>query len=177
MLAFVLCSCENSREDLDRYMGEQSINKEKATDVEILYSDSAIVRVRILAPLMYTEMNPIQPKQEFPDGIHVDFIDERKRVQTIITAKRATRRERDGIIVLRDSVRVLNKVARELLETNELTWDERQSRISSKAFVKITRPGEVLTGYGFTANQDFTEGRILKPKGNFPSDGFIEGIE
>lgn len=158
-------------------MGQKPSNKERATDVEILYSDSAVVRVRILAPLMYTELSPISPMQEFPEGIHVDFIDERKRVQTIITAKRATRKERDGLVVLRDSVRVLNHVTRELLETNELTWDERQSRISSKAYVRITRPGEVLTGYGFTANQDFTEGRILKPKGNFPSDGMIEGIE
>ena len=34
-------------------------------------------------------------------------------------------------------------------------------------FVKVTTPTEYLTGYGLTANQDFSRYRITKPEGIF----------
>ena len=68
---------------------------------------------------------------------------------------------------MRDSV-VWQSVRKEHLTTDELTWDERRQKVFTDRFVVITRPGEILYGRGFEANQDFTnitmkavEGRVV----------------
>lgn len=133
-------------------------------DVEILYSDSAIVRVRITAPTMlnYTERD--EPRQEFPDGIKVEFLTSTLSVRSTLTAKSAVREQNQGLVTTRDSV-VLTTVQQEKLETEELIWNEKTEKITTEKFVKVTKPGEVIYGFGLEANQDFSFWKITVPKG------------
>ncbi|MEL6945221.1 MAG: hypothetical protein AAFO82_21425 [Bacteroidota bacterium] len=64
---------------------EEDIDLERMEEVEMLYSDSAKVQVRITAPTMlrYTERNV---KQEFPDGLLVEFFDGRQNVSGYLSA-------------------------------------------------------------------------------------------
>ena len=52
----------------------------------------------------------------------------------------------------------------EKIETEELIWNEKDAKISSDKFVKITTPDEILMGEGFEANEDFTRYKIKKVK-------------
>lgn len=58
-----------------------------------------------------------------------------------------------------------NVLSKETLMSEELYWDTRKKKIYTEKFVKIKTPKYILTGVGLEANQDFTEYKILKPKG------------
>ena len=70
---------------------------------------------------------------------------------------------------MRDSV-VWESLNKEILETTELIWDEKEERVFTNKFVVIRRPGEIITGYGFESNQDFTYSKIKSVTGQFASD-------
>jgi hypothetical protein len=59
---------------------------------------------------------------------------------------------------------VINKEG-EVLNTDQLFWDERLKIIYSNAFVKITRPNEVIMGEGFEADETFSRWKIKKIQG------------
>ncbi len=132
--------------------------------VEILYSDSALVRVRITAPLLRNFSERDNPRQEFPEGLKVEFLDSYQQIRSTLIAKTATRFTEKGLVIARDSV-VLTTAQQEKLETEELTWDEKTEKISTEKFVKITKPDEVIYGFGLTANQDFSYWKLNIPKG------------
>lgn len=135
------------------------VNIETAKDVDIIYSDSSIVRVRIKGETMLYHVNTREPKQEFPDGIHVDFFGADGAVTSVLTGKYGIRLESEGVVIVRDSV-VWQSNQGEKLETEELIWDERQQKVYNHKFVVVTRPDEIIMGHGFEATQDFKKARI-----------------
>ena len=66
---------------------------------------------------------------------------------------------------------------RDRLETEELIWDEATEKVYTNKFVIIRRPGEIIYGHGFEANQDFTFSRIRAIEGRLKSDGMEEGFK
>lgn len=168
LLIFTLLAsgCERRASDVLPDILLDNPNLELLEDVEILYSDSAFVKVRVRGPVMlyHTERN--DPRQEFIEGVEVDFLDRNQEVVSRLTAKYAIRRESIGTIIVRDSV-VWQSSQDERLATDEMTWDERLQKVFTDRFVVITRPEEILYGRGFEADQDFTnitmkavEGRV-----------------
>lgn len=158
--AVFLTSClKNDPEDLAAFQADIDTEVEIARGVDILYSDSAVLRVQIQGPTMLTYATGNEARQEFPDGLLVDFYDE-EAVQTgRLTAKFGVRLDHDREVIVRDSV-VWQSNTGEKLETEELIWDEAGKRIYTNKFVVITRPGEIITGYGFEADQNFRRSRI-----------------
>ncbi|MGI8599360.1 MAG: LPS export ABC transporter periplasmic protein LptC [Chitinophagaceae bacterium] len=53
------------------------------------------------------------------------------------------------------------------LNTEELYWKQSEQNVFTDKFVRIESEGEILTGEGLTAKQDFSSYRILKPTGTF----------
>lgn len=170
-----LCgACANSLEDLERVKVEQQGNIESATNVEILYSDSAIVRLRIKAPAMRNIVDNQKPKREFPKGVLVDFFDANQQQTSQLTAKYAEHKEMEKIIELRDSIELWN-YKNEKLETEQLFWNQATGRIYSTKFVKITTPTEIIWGYGFNSNMEFTEWEINSVRGVTQSGTLLDG--
>ena len=60
---------------------------------------------------------------------------------------------------------VVTNIKGEKLNTEQLVWDQKSGKITSDVFVKITTEDQVLMGEGLIANEDFTNYRILKPRG------------
>ncbi|HLP96508.1 MAG TPA: LPS export ABC transporter periplasmic protein LptC [Saprospiraceae bacterium] len=160
----VLLSCTDSIKETRQVFTQDDVAVEVGKEVEILYSDSAFVRVRVTGPLLHNYSDREKPRQEFPEGIKMDFLMPDLSVRSVLTAKAATRFQTEGRIVVRDSV-VLTTVKQEKLETEELIWDERTAKIRTDKFVKVSQPGEVIYGFGLEAEQDFFYWRILVPKG------------
>lgn len=142
---------------------EADINVERMQNVEMLYSDSAKIEVRITAPLLdrYTEMNA---RQEFTDGLLVEFFDNNQHVSGYLSAKYGVKYEGEYKIVVRDSV-VWESYKGEKLDTEELTWDERTGRIFTNKFVTLVRKEEIIFGYGFEADQDFKSSTVKAVEG------------
>lgn len=162
-LNLFLLSCSNDMGQINRLIEDSEAKIERARDVELIYSDSAHVKVIVLSPELIRHLDRNNPVDEFPIGIHVNFYDENQRVGSYLDAKYALRMEKEKQIIVRDSVVFYNK-KNEKLETNELIWDEANQTISSEKFVMITRPaqGDTIMGYGIEANEDFSRFEIKR---------------
>ena len=159
-----LAACQNDLSDIEKVIAHEDVFKETAHDVRLLYSDSAMVKVQVEGDMMVRYLDKENPRDEFPEGIKVSFFNNHTKVNSSLTAKYALRYERDRKIIVRDSVVWLSKQG-EKLETEELIWDEKIEKVSSNRFVRITNQEEIIYGYGFEANQDFTEWKIKQIDG------------
>ena len=133
-----------------------------AQDIEILdsvrliYSDSSFVRAIVTGPKMHRRKVKRYSEDEFVQGVHAEFYDRSMQLQSTLDAGYAVRKEKDSEIFVRDHV-VLTNVEGEKLETSELVWKEKARQVTTEKPYKITRKdGTVITGFGFTSNEDFT---------------------
>lgn len=158
LLVIFLCACANTNEQVNSLLSNDEITTELAKDVEILYSDSAQIKLKITGPSLKRHLDPKEPKEEFTDGIHVEFFGPNKNITSWLDAKYAIRKEKEAKIVVRDSVILYNK-QNEKLETSELIWDEKEEKISTNKFVRITQPekGDTSYGYGFESDNEFSK--------------------
>ncbi|MBK9338253.1 MAG: LPS export ABC transporter periplasmic protein LptC [Lewinellaceae bacterium] len=169
VVAWCLIGCDPAARRADLLYDTDDTAVEVGRSVEILYSDSAVLRVRVTGPTLHNYLDRENPRQEFPDGIKMEFLTPRLQVRSTLIAKFAVRQQDKGLVIARDSV-VLTTIEQEKLETEELIWDEKTERIHTDKFVKVTRPGEVLYGFGLEANQDFSFWKITVPKGTLKAE-------
>lgn len=175
-LSIFLAACENDLSEVQKVISADEIKVETMKEVEILYSDSAIVRVRITGPIMLRHLDLADAKQEFIEGVNVDFFDNHREVSGHLTAQYGIRLENQGKVIVRDSV-VWENVLGDRLESEELIWDERTRKVYTDKFVTIIRPDEIIYGYGFEADQDFTYSRIKAIQGKIKIDDLGKDFE
>lgn len=177
-LAFgaLLGGCKNDMEDVSELVSKFDTRVETAKNVEILYSDSAQVRVRVTGPTMLYYLDRQEPRQEFPDGVHVEFFGPGGIITSELTARYGIRLEKDNQVVVRDSV-VWHSEEGEKLESEELIWDERSRKVFTQKFVVVTRPGEIIYGHGFEADQNFSYSRINAIEGRLKAGGLEKELE
>jgi LPS export ABC transporter protein LptC len=150
-----LSCCKNSLEEAKLIISRANVKIEKGQDVVINYSDNGVVRIQASGPTA-TRYNTEKPYLEFSDGIQILFFNAEHIIESKLTAKYATAIENSKSMTARDSVVVVNNKG-ELLNTDELIWDEDKKIIYSNSFVKITTPDEIIYGNGMTANENFTD--------------------
>ena len=175
-IILLFSACENDPRDIAELVARYEVNVEVAKDVEILYSDSARVKVKIEGPRMLNYLDRNDPHQEFTEGIVVTFYGPQEEVSSLLTAQRAQRYENKGEMIVQDSV-VWISMNNEKLGTEELIWDERKQIIYSKKFVVITRPDEIIYGHGFEASQDFSYSKINAIEGRLKVDNLNEELQ
>lgn len=177
-----LMSCVNDLDEVNSLFEKTEPGVEVATDIEMLYSDSAVVRVRITGPRLLRHLDNQNARDEFPDGIHVDFLERDGTVSSTLDADHANRFIRDKKVVVRsgsdkEKTVILQNILGEKLETSELIWDEAKNRIYTEKFVKITKPEEIIFAYGFTANQDFSEYELKRVVARLKADDISSGFK
>lgn len=148
-------------EDVDALINNPPVNQEIAKDVVIYYSDSAQVRVRITAPTLIRNLDRGKPNEEFPDGIFVEFLNNRQRVYSRLKADYGIRETLKKQIITRRNVEMYNAKG-ETIKSSELIWDENDEILFTEKYVMIIQPEKQDTqqGFGFVTNQDFTRFEI-----------------
>ena len=140
----------------------------ETTNVLMLVSDSAKLKFQLTAPL---EQQFENGDILYPKGMKVTFYsaDGLKTVINTLTAKYGKVEKAKNLYIMRGDVQVANVPQQQRMNTEELFFDKTKQLIytDSAMFVKVTTPTEYLTGYGLTANQNFSRYRILKPEGIF----------
>lgn len=152
-------SCENDINEVNRITNAANKSIEILTNVEILYSDSALLKVRITGDTLIRYLVSPQGKDVFPAGIKVEFFNDSGHITNTLTAHRAERILRKQQVICSDSV-LLRSTNREELLTNELIWDEPKKIVFTDKFVRLSRPNEIIYSYGFKADQNFTKYEI-----------------
>ncbi len=161
---WLAAGCENDKNEIAKVTALDKTPLESIRNLETIYSDSGIIKVKVTAPLLYKYTTP-KTITELPKGLHIEFYDDNMNVVSQLTAKYAIHYEMEQKWEARKDVVVINK-KNEQLNTERLVWDEKTQRISSDKFVKITTPEEIIYGDGFEADQNFTSYKIFKVKGH-----------
>jgi LPS export ABC transporter protein LptC len=182
VVAFIfLCyiSCSAKVEDIDSLLSEGLRSDiERGKNIKIVYSDSAVVKIVIHAPMMERYSEYGNTKDVFPKGILLEFLNEDKIVYSWLKAETATREERTQKITAKGNVIFYND-KNEKLETPELIWDERERIVYTDKLVRITQAekGDTTYGFGFKANQEFTRFEIKqKVQGKINVSDFVTAI-
>ena len=162
-LSLLFCSCENDLAIVKSLMVDEKFPSEVLSDAVVLYSDSAILKARLTAPKMehYLEKDPYV---ELTEGINLVFYREDGKITSHLTANYAINYERQDRMEAKGDVVLINE-AGEKLNTEHLIWNQKEERIYSEEFVKITTADEIIWGKGFESNQSFTNFKIKHIKG------------
>jgi LPS export ABC transporter protein LptC len=167
-VSIVICilfySCSTNVDDIDALLSEGLNAKvERGKNVRIVYSDSAVVKLVVHAPVMERYIDYNDSKDIFPKGILLEFLDDNKIVNSWLKAETAIREARTQKITAKGNV-IFYNAKNEKLETPELIFDEKERIVYTDKLVRITQAekGDTTYGFGFVANQEFTRFEIKK---------------
>ena len=168
-IAFVvamLMSCKNDIEVISSMTNIDTLPSQTIVNLETIYTDSAKIQLIVKSKLVKTYNREEDPYLEFPKGLEVFFYDRNGIVESQLSAKYAIYHEADQLWEAKDSVVVIN-ANDEILNTEQLFWDENKKLIYTSKFVSITTTNEIIYGDGLEANENFTDWKIMKPRGTF----------
>lgn len=134
--------------------------------VETLYSDSAILRVKLNAPKQYEYQTG---DREYPKGIDIVFFNEKGVKSSTLVADKGYYDKAKDIYTVTGNVEIKNLLEAKKLNTEQLHWNPSVDKIyaDSNIFVRIETPTEILTGKGMVTNQNFTKYKFKGPVGSF----------
>ncbi|MEE3036837.1 MAG: LPS export ABC transporter periplasmic protein LptC [Bacteroidota bacterium] len=163
--AFILVACSNDLEKIREIsiQNEEVYPLETIKDCEIIYSDSAQVRVILNA----NEMNRYASEKnyiEFKNGLKVQFFNFEGKKQSEMQSNYAIIDEENNIMQAQQSV-VLRNVEGSRLESEILNWNQEKKQIYTDDFVKIISKNEVIYGKGLVSNEDFSKYTIKQIRG------------
>jgi len=163
ILAVMLFSCQNDKQTIQQVSASEVLPGETTFEADLMYSDSARVQIRIIAP----ELNRFQGdeiKSIFPKGIELRVYDKEEKIVTTLTAEYGEHYETQKKLDVKNNVVVVNGEG-DTLYTEHLIWDEVNHTIESDEYVKIRTGEEIIYGEGLEAKEDFSSYRIKKIKG------------
>jgi LPS export ABC transporter protein LptC len=166
LISFFIVSCENDLKEIEKISSKSTdIPVDTSRIVEVIFSDSATVKGKLVTPLLLHHKTP-KPYDEMPNGLLVIFFDENQKETNRIVADNGIRRESEKLIELRKNVVVTTQKG-DVFKSEELFWDETKKIFYSNQTVNITKPdGTSITGTQFKSDQTFERPIISNATGS-----------
>jgi LPS export ABC transporter protein LptC len=95
---------------------------------------------------MYDDQNLVDAQQ-----VRIEFYDSKGARYSTLLADRGSVHQRTNDLEARGNVRVTTETGVTMV-TDSLRWLNSSGKIASDAFVRVTRKGDVVTGYGFESD-------------------------
>lgn len=167
LAAGILASgCENDIERINLLTDETTLPRVKGTNIKVIYSDSAKVKVQILAPAFQQFPDLEDPYMEFPEGIQVYFYDDSLKIESEIRANYAIYHSEQKLWKATGDVVGVRRYNGDALHTEELFWDEAAERIYSDSYTKIQTEDGVFYGKrGFESHQNLSNWQLIGSSG------------
>lgn len=174
IIVFVLAifGCEQSEENKDApqiYTGPLS----KLTGATIIYSDSAILKAEVKAEEILDLQNG---DREVPKGMFITFYEKDGSISATLKANYAYYYKEEDRWKATGNVVIDNIKNKETLKSEELFWEPKKENVYTEKFVRIETPGELMTGTGLKAKQDFSEWTLENPEGLIDVEEEEDGI-
>jgi len=171
-LGFLFCALvfmSSCREDVDpsqleNYEGPTRVSHH----IEMLHSDSAIVRTKLMGDLQLEFPNG---DFEFPEGIEIHFFEIDGEVSSTIQADKGFYDRKEDLYRGEGDVRVHNLLKDQKLNSEELFWNPVEKMIYTEKFVTVQEKGRIINGTGLEADEGFNDYTIKKPTGILPIPG------
>jgi LPS export ABC transporter protein LptC len=153
-------SCESRKELLNQeiYNGPTM----KMANINTMMTDSGKLILRLRAPdqLQFKNGN-----KSWPSGLILEYYSTPKRPAFTFRSNLADFNAKGNLYKGEGNVIVKNLETGDQLNTELLFWSPGEEKFYTDNFVTIISEGEVHTGKGLSANQDFSSYKILEPAG------------
>ncbi|HCC70563.1 MAG TPA: LPS export ABC transporter periplasmic protein LptC [Bacteroidales bacterium] len=123
------------------------------------YTDSAILELKLISPLMKYYGKKDVPYADFDEGIEVFFYEGKDNMTGQISANFARYTESKGLWEVRENVIAINDEG-EKLETELLMWNEKKDLIYTDKYVRITQKDQIVMGNGLESETKFDNWKI-----------------
>ena len=160
-VVMMLFSCENSMEKVKQFIDYDTISGLMAYDVVIERSDSGRLTARLTAPVMRSLNDQDSALLEFPKGFMAYMFEGDTAPVARISGDYGVNYERKELVLAKRNVVVENIETQEVMETENLFWDQKHKKIYTGSMVKISSPDKVIFGDSMTANESFTRREIF----------------
>lgn len=165
-MAGILFSCVNDLDAIQKVSDNPNAPDEVTQDLQLFYNDSGRVQVSIYAKLAETYLKP-EKVTKLKDGVKVEFFEKNGEVVSTLTALYGEVNFETGKIFVSDSVQLRNHKKNQVLETEILYLNQKDSTIYTDKNVVVRTPKSILYGRGIRTKRAFNEDKfqILKPEG------------
>jgi LPS export ABC transporter protein LptC len=161
----MLLSCQkNNIEQIKAFSHPPGSPELVADSLEMLYSDSAVIRFRLKCPKLLVFQNEQDPYKEFPLGFKITQFDQNKHITSSIEALYGKYYEKKELWEAKQNVVAVTEKG-DTLKTELLFWDEKKAIIYSDQYVKIIQKDKNITGVGFESDIQMKRWKIIKPQG------------
>lgn len=161
LLILTILSCEKEEKNTEVpqiYTGPLS----RLSGATIIHSDSALLKAEVKAEQILDLQNG---DREIPDGMFITFFEKDGSVSATLRANYAYYYSEEDRWKATGNVIVHNIANAETLKSEELYWEPKNEDVYTEKFVRIETPGELMTGTGLKAKQDFSEWSLKNPEG------------
>jgi LPS export ABC transporter protein LptC len=166
-----LSACENSLDDIKKIASpEEDKPVSTSHDVDVIYSDSAKVKMRMTTPLMIQFDDQKSPYHEMPKGVKATFYADDMSIKGTITADYAISKDKENIIDFKRNVVVTNAQG-QTFKSEELIDDVGNKKFYTDKPVEINMGnGSVMRGTGASSNASMYPWTVQRSTGIFPVD-------
>ena len=167
-MLFLLSACTGKKKPMtDAITNRDSVPIMVTRDVSTYVSDSGVVRYKIITEewKVFDRLDP--SRWTFEKGIYLEKFDNKLSIEAVITADTAYYYDKKELWELRGNVHIENEQD-EQFDTQLLFWDQKAKRVYSDQYIRIRQQKRVITGTGFTSNQELTNYTIKQTQGIFP---------
>ncbi len=165
LIAFgwLLSSCENDIEKINLFTGDNNDYPDVVGEnIEVIYSDSAKVKVQMHAKELKQYNNAEKPYSEFSKGLIVYFYDDLQQIESELSADYAIYHNEEKLWHAKGNVVAKNLKTGERLDSEEMFWDEEKEEIYSNTFTRIENENGTFYGQsGFKSNQSLTKYQLI----------------
>ena len=164
--AVLLGGCENDIQRINLLTDEKTVPIVQGTNIEVIYSDSAKVKVQILAPFYQQFSDAERPYMEFNKGLEVFFYDDSLKIESEIRADYTIYYMKEQLWHATGNVVAQRFDNGDALYTDELFWDEAEELIYSDSYTRVHKEDNTLYGKkGFRSNQDLSNWQLIGSSG------------
>jgi len=163
----MLFSCENKISEIDKLTIKEINTDNHIESLDMIYTDSGIIKLRLKAPLAIIHNEDLEPHKEFPNGLEVFFFKDRDTiVENYLRANYGINYENKDLTEVRGDVIVVNDKG-DTLKTEKMFWDSKKKIIYSDELVRIIQKDQVILGEdGFEADENFSYYSIKNSSGD-----------
>jgi LPS export ABC transporter protein LptC len=165
LMLLLACSCKNKNvEQIKAFSHPPGSPEVVADNLDLLYSDSTIIRFRLRCSKLLIYQDEEEPYKEFPNGFEVEQYNSNKEITSSIKASYGKYFEKKDLWEAKQNVVAVTEKG-DSLKTELLYWDEKKGTIYTDQFVKIIQKEQIITGIGFESDLQMKKWKIVQPKG------------
>jgi LPS export ABC transporter protein LptC len=149
ILVAIACSEEKIQPQVDKSGVQGEIPTNESWKSKISFTTEGKIKARL-----FTDHLKMFEKQKVTllDGVRIDFYDSNQKKTSTLTSLKGKVDDYTKNMYALDSV-VAKNDSGVVLKTDELMWRNKDSKIVTDKFVKITTPKEILEGYGLESDE------------------------